>query len=349
VEQREVVERLAADLQVVARIAAAAAGGAGDGAALSARRKSGAAGSMVQSVPRTQDEYSQSPRFGAEAFAYLRDRAADMEGQFIFLDVKSLPRAGLHYLKNTLTAILQDALSFCEWYQEPGCCEQMPCARSRYLAEGRGRVLVRMSKSHDFDLADPDYPTNAITRRVILVRDPLFILTSWWTLDLLTRHAGALRQGGIDPVALFYRHDKSILAAAYQLISGATVGDDAENVRAWVQRRKAYIIGFVKKWSAASTGPRVQFTRFAQYDETPQIAAEIVEELSERLSDDEEARLSAFVSTPESRFTPRRDAFLGPTEEISDFLKRHSAVFETAARELIASDETGILERTSKL
>ena len=102
-----------------------------------------------------------------------RNLPPSRQANFRYLDVKSLPRTGLHFMRNTFQSILGDSFSFCEWYTEPGCCRQMPCAVTGFATELQDRPLVQMLKSHDFKLTDPAFPTDGPIRRTHLDTKPL--------------------------------------------------------------------------------------------------------------------------------------------------------------------------------
>ena len=143
---------------------------------------------------------------------------AGLKGQdFIYLDVKSLPRSGLHYMYDTLQGVLGPAFRFCEWYGEPGCCRQMPCALTclatpagpaQAMAQTQAtadRPVLRLVKSHDLDLSDPDFAPRGALRRIVLLREPLSLLTSWWTLQILYHNAPLLAAHHIMIDKISYR------------------------------------------------------------------------------------------------------------------------------------------------
>ncbi len=109
-----------------------------------------------------------------------RDAEENVAPLYIQFDTKSLPRSGLHYMKRTFSKILDEYFSFCEWYQEPGCCKKMPCTLTGYSqqVEKTQTARLRLTKSHDFALDDPVFLPMFSLRRVILVRQPLHLLTS---------------------------------------------------------------------------------------------------------------------------------------------------------------------------
>ena len=88
----------------------------------------------------------------------------------ILIECKSTPRSGLHFLKNTLNDFLGKNFSFCERYNEPGCCKKFPCALSCFNDEAakNQKSHLRLAKSHDFQINDRKIKTSEEKRLVIL-------------------------------------------------------------------------------------------------------------------------------------------------------------------------------------
>lgn len=75
-----------------------------------------------------------------------------------------MPRSGHHLLEKLLEAALGERFGYCEFYQEPGCCRQFPCAKPS--------AALFMQKSHDFGLTDPLWPA-PIMKRIVQYRSPI--------------------------------------------------------------------------------------------------------------------------------------------------------------------------------
>jgi hypothetical protein len=284
-----------------------------------------------------------NPRFDARAHAAWSGPEAGDTAGFLYLDVKSLPRSGLHYLRNTLAAILGEAFSFCEWYNEPGCCKRMPCSLTAYrTAAGRhagDRSLVRMVKSHDFDLDDPAFPAAGAIRRIVLVRDPLYVLTSWFSLQILYWHADLLRSQGVGIGKVNYLHEAPVLATAYGIVDARFTPPDRDRLAGWLRARQAYIAGFVAKWGPAD-GPR---HRVVPYGAVPDLIVDLVGSLAPALAPDARDRFARHAAGRRGGFAPRQDPFAGPCPAITHYLRDASALFLETAEAIRRADPTGLL------
>ena len=94
---------------------------------------------------------------------------------------RSLPRSGHHFLKTLLARACCENFSYCESYQEPGCCKVSPCHVAAYwhFARDHRQPHLRLLKSHDFDLKDSTFEPPLGMVRLIQVRRPLHSLVSW--------------------------------------------------------------------------------------------------------------------------------------------------------------------------
>jgi hypothetical protein len=285
-----------------------------------------------------------NPRFDARAFAvYGAGRAAGMS-DFLYLDVKSLPRSGLHYMQQRLQGILQKSFSFCEWYTEPGCCRRMPCAVTGFITasgSGEDRHLLRMVKSHDFDLTDPVYPLGGALRRIVLIRDPLFILSSWWVLEQLNWNQDLLKEHGMDVRKIRYQHEAPVLAAAFDILAAHASLPPVERTAAWLADRKTYILGFVGKWAR---GAEKGLQTVVAYRSTNSAIAGIVSALGAALPIQAQDRLAAFMATSEAGFVPRRDPFDAPIPTLTQYLNDNAGLFRTTAAEILREDQSGLLQ-----
>jgi hypothetical protein len=68
-----------------------------------------------------------------------------------YIQSKSLPRSGHHYLINLLTHYFSDKMHYCERYKPQGCCRTIPCVKAFTLP---GPYKFMFQKSHDFYLRD---------------------------------------------------------------------------------------------------------------------------------------------------------------------------------------------------
>ena len=267
---------------------------------------------------------------------------------FVLFDSKSLPRSGLHYLHNTLARLLGDHYSFCSWYQEVGCCKQRPCALTGYAQHAResGKCRIRLIKSHDFNLTDPILETNRHLHRLILVRDPLFTLTSWFELDQLGVHQGALKEQGIDIRRIWQSHEKEILATAYQLLDGCFEEISTDQLLKWLVEKSEYIIGFMDKWANQASSESSPNVHLISYEEIDMFILETTNRYRPYLSEASCRSVDEFSIG--RRFRKRDNPFSAKSENISGFLQRKSSIFEYAANRIRLADKSGLFRSKVK-
>jgi hypothetical protein len=286
--------------------------------------------------------------FSPEAYEFYKDLAHTNSDRnspaFILLDSKSLPRSGLHYMKRTFARLLGDDFSFCEWYQEPGCCKKMPCALTGYAQHctKTNTSKLRLTKSHDFDLTDPTFLANARVRRLILVRDPLFILTSWFAMDQLMAYRTELLRSGINMEKIWLSHEPEVLDTAYKVLDNAFVAPSAEVLARWLAEKTRFISGFHQKWVTPALASPAPFARVVPYEEINSFIAVTVAELRARLPADAQRRIDVFAENHASEFKTREDPFHAPSPRLSSFLAENSQLFIETTNQLVLYDQNGI-------
>jgi FkbM family methyltransferase len=283
---------------------------------------------------------SRNLSFCPESYAYYRDLSADgaknKSAPFILIDSKSLPRSGLHYLKKTFSRLLDENFSFCEWYHEPGCCRKMPCTYTDYASKchQKGMAGVRLVKSHDFDLADPEFPTLYNLRRLILVRDPLYILTSWFCLDQLELYETELSKAGINLIKIAYLHEPEVLASAFQLLEKNFCPPAKEQLADWIHKRTEYIHEFIAKWVVPATEQQQHFTNVVRYEEINQYILEILNEIREFLPEHAQRKIDDFAKHPAGYFSARGNPFQAPSAKLTAYLLENASQFKSAAESI---------------
>ncbi|HRQ56900.1 MAG TPA: hypothetical protein PLN31_05745 [Azoarcus taiwanensis] len=259
---------------------------------------------------------------------------------FLLIDSKSLPRSGLHYLKNTLSKVFGEYFSFCEWYQEPGCCKQSPCTYTGFAshAQETGSLRIRLLKSHDFALDDPIYPTSHHLRRLILVRDPLYILTSWFALDQLTAHKDLLAKNGIVINKIWLAHEKEVLKPAYQILDQHFNAPSAAALGNWLQQKTQYITGFMSKWVEPLGDQSSNGVQLVHYDQINAYIQELAEEYQPYVSPETAERIGKAARVTGQQFKKRSDAFSAPSERLGEYLTDNAMLFHQAAQSVLICD-----------
>lgn len=277
------------------------------------------------------------PTSAAHAFYINLGQAQDKNPvPFLLIDSKSLPRSGLHYLKNTLSKVFGEHFSFCEWYQEPGCCKQSPCTYTGFAthAQETGSLRIRLIKSHDFALDDPIYPTGPHMQRLILVRDPLYILTSWFALDQLGAHKDLLAKNGIIVNKIWLAHEKEVLQPAYQLLDQHFNAPSAAALADWLQKKTQYIAGFMKKWVEPLRDQPSDGTQIVHYDQINTYIQGLAETYQPYVSAEAAERIGKAARITSQQFKKRTDAFGAPSAILEDYLTGNANLFKQAAKNL---------------
>jgi hypothetical protein len=259
---------------------------------------------------------------------------------FLLIDSKSLPRSGLHYLKNTLANVFGENFSFCEWYQEPGCCRSMPCKLTGFAAHARETrgVRIRLTKSHDFELTDPIYDPNTYVRYLILVRDPIYVLTSWFSLSQLQINKDILSSKGININKIWLLHEKEVLAAAYRLLDDNFEPPTHNELADWLATKSQYIRKFLRKWvmpDLESVGP---FKRVLVYEHMHEHITSLTKEFSSFLDEKSRRKILNATKNELTKFQKREDPFLSPSEKVTDYFSKNYSFF-LEANEMIKNDE----------
>jgi hypothetical protein len=168
----------------------------------------------------------------------------------LLVESRSLPRSGHHFLKQLLGQALGQNFSYCEGYQEPGCCKSSPCSVATYwhYAREHGRPHLRLLKSHDFALTDATFTPLPGMVRLIQVRKPLDLLASWLELEQLTINRELLRSASIVLERVFLYHEAELLEEAWRLIDERGTVMAAEQAQAWLAGKVSYVQTFLQKW-----------------------------------------------------------------------------------------------------
>ena len=166
------------------------------------------------------------------------------------VESRSLPRSGHHFLRHLLEQACGEQFSYCEGYQEPGCCRSSPCSVAAYwrYAREHGQPHLRLLKSHDFELTDITFSPPPAMVRLIQVRRPLELLASWLELEQLTLNRELLQSASIALERVFLYHEAEVLEEAWRLIDERGTVMNAEQTQAWLAGKVNYVRDFLQKW-----------------------------------------------------------------------------------------------------
>jgi hypothetical protein len=166
------------------------------------------------------------------------------------VESRSLPRSGHHFLRHLLEQACGEQFSYCEGYQEPGCCKSSPCSVAAYwhYAREHGQPHLRLLKSHDFKLTDATFPPPPGMVRLIQVRKPLDLLASWLELEQLTLNRELLQGASIVLERVFLYHEAEVLEEAWRVIDERGTVMTAEQAQVWLADKVSYVQDFLQKW-----------------------------------------------------------------------------------------------------
>ena len=292
----------------------------------SSEKKRGAGGDSGNALSSATAE-----AFSGDSYNYYRQLTAEHSKNFLLLDVKSLPRSGLHHLKKVLSGILGDHFSFCEWYQEPGCCRKMPCSNTSYVryAADKHVFRIRMTKSHDFATTDRAYPTSETLRRLVLIREPIYQLTSWFALDELNRNRALLAEDGIKMQKIWLKHEPEVVARAYALLDASYQAPTKDFLERWVGKKGKYVEAFMLKWIEPShTKPHCLNTEVVFYDDLPVYIRRLLERIDGNLQHEARLKIAKYIENQGAQFRMRSHPFEVGSERISQFIAANSDLFQ---------------------
>lgn len=306
-----------------------------------------------ENASKIKHQKQQNLKCCKEAYHYYKRHSHDHLGcsfpLYIQFDAKSIPRSGIHYLKNAFSRVLGEHFSFCERYQEPGCCNKMPCAITGYseMARKMNAAKLRITKSHDFELNDPDFMPLYNLRRIVLIREPLPILTSWFSLDQLAKHKNKLQKKSINMEKIWAYHEPEVLAMAYETLDSEFEAPEYEILKSWLSEKTHYIIGFLEKWVGSDFYDSPSYFQLIRYEEINSFIITTLNEIYDYLSDDSKKRVRDFNSKGPRQFRPRNDPFLAPSEKLSSFISENAEIFIQYAKKVKASAPGGVFESDS--
>ena len=170
--------------------------------------------------------------------------------EFVLVESRSLPRSGHHFLKNLLQIATKGQFSYCESYNEHGCCNSNSCEVNSYWSYARKKQEnhLRLIKSHDFSLKDKTFNCMPGMYRIIQIREPFDLLVSWLELAQLSHNKELLKEKNIDILRIFLYHAPQLQEEGWEIIDTLGKTMNAEEVKEWLAAKKEYIKSFLAKW-----------------------------------------------------------------------------------------------------
>ena len=286
-----------------------------------------------QAVESTNHQDSQVLRPISSAHTFYINLGGSVEPTpFLLIDSKSLPRSGLHYLKSLLSKIFEENFSFCERYQEPGCCNQMPCAMTSYASYAKENrdLRIRLTKSHDFDLTDPIYSSSEYLQQIVLVRDPIYVLTSWYAIEHIELYRDHLLNAGINPTKIWLAHEKEIIEQAFQVINEEFIPQPREKLITWLDSKSLYIKNFTNKWNKSNLEDSNIFV--VKYEEINGYIEKLIDAIP--VSSEVRKRYLKRYMKFSHQFEMRLNPYQAPVEALTKYIEENKFFFQEACRKI---------------
>lgn len=167
-----------------------------------------------------------------------------------YIESKSLPRSGHHFLKSILQSTFQDNFSYCEGYQELGCCKTSPCSNEAYWKYSIKHNVPhwRLVKSHDFNMTDTTFEPIPGMFRFIQIRKPLELLISWLELQQLSANKNLLEEHNISLNRIWLYHEPELVQTSWDIIDNNGTTLSRTDTEKWLCSKGEYIGKFFGKW-----------------------------------------------------------------------------------------------------
>ena len=179
-------------------------------------------------------------------------------------------------------------------------------------------------------------------RRVILVRNPLFLLTSYFTLYQLLQYKTALKKHGISIDKILYAHEPEVLATAYQVMNELFIAPSTETLSEWLSEQANHIIGFLEKWVHPAIEKPQPFLQVVRYEEIISFIVATLDEVQDYLPNDTKQRVDTFAHNSANSFSARQDPYDVPSKKISSYMSENANAFKRAVEEIRLSDKCGL-------
>ena len=233
--------------------------------------------------------------------------------------------------KSLLKTATNGKFSYCESYQEPGCCKGNPCGVNSYWHHARNKHEnhLRLIKSHDFLLKDKTFNCMPGMFRIIQLREPFDLIISWLELAQLATNKDLLNSKNINISRIYLYHEPSLLEESWEIIDkyGKTMSDTKTSQ--WLSSKKEYIKSFLLKWlpisntiSTQELHPCGNFVLHYHDMKDPQALLNLLQ-----IKKYDQTKLPTFKPTKEN--TTKRKSKL-----ITDFVETYSELIQEISHEI---------------
>jgi hypothetical protein len=217
----------------------------------------------------------------------------------------------------------------------------MPCALTGYaqFCQKDGSSRLRLVKSHDLELSDPAFTPNASVRRVVLVRDPLFILTSWFALEQLQNYKQTLHESGINMEKIWIAHEPEIIESAFRILDNNYCPPSEGMLKIWLEGKSNYIASFFQRWVDPVIANPQPYWQVVQYSEIDTFIKNTVIEMRDHLPKETKYRIDELINNGIESFNPRQNAFHTKSEKLSAYLVKNSSIFSETSNKIMRSNK----------
>lgn len=164
------------------------------------------------------------------------------------------------------------------------------------------------------------------------MRDPLYVLTSWFALDQLNEHKQLLSDNGIVVTKIWLSHEKEVISPAYQLVNEYFSPPSLEKLTEWLEAKSQYISGFMKKWVTPVDPIPNTNKLIVRYEDINQYVVKLANEFRPYLNQDVLHNFDQGLENLNRKFSKREEPFKAPASNIAFYIESHAELFRSAAK-----------------
>ncbi len=212
----------------------------------------------------------------------------------------------------------------------------MPCALTAYLTHAKktGEFRMRLIKSHDLHLTDPNYETGIYLSRIILTRNPLSLLTSWYALDQLQRYNNKLAENSILMPKIWAFHEKELVRSAYECIDLHFNPQGKKELNDWLEMKEKYCASFMEKWVSPLIGKSCNTQKVVSYDRILILIENLVNNYRQLLDSEVQSNIDHKLNIIKQSFKTKENPFSTYSTKLSNFLSENAPSFTATANRL---------------